>query len=101
MFFTTVFHKKQFANLPEKLGDPFSYLPSDAVLDAFKDFLSILDSDDVLKPELQKGKMIGVLVVKNMAGETGYLLSFSGQLFGKNEYPGFVPPVFDSLTPDS
>lgn len=87
--------------MPEKLGDPFSYLPSDAVLDAFKDFLTHLDSDDALKTELQKGKMIGVLVVKNSNGEIGYLLSFSGQLFGKNEHPGFVPPVFDILTPDS
>lgn len=87
--------------MPEKLGDPFSYLPSDAVLDAYKDFLTHLDSDDALKTELQKGKMIGVLVVKNSNGEIGYLLSFSGQLFGKNEHPGFVPPVFDILTPDS
>lgn len=101
MFFSSPFHKKQFSSLPEKLGDPFSYLPSDAVLDAFKDFLTHLDSDDALKTELQKGKMIGVLVVKNSNGEIGYLLSFSGQLFGKNEHPGFVPPVFDILTPDS
>lgn len=101
MYFTATFHKKQFSSLPEKLGDPFSYLPSDAVLDAFKDFLTHLDSDDALKTELQKGKMIGVLVVKNSNGEIGYLLSFSGQLFGKNEHPGFVPPVFDILTPDS
>lgn len=101
MYFTATFHKKQFSSLPEKLGDPFSYLPSDAVLDAFNDFLSQLDLDDTLKAELQNGKMIGVLVVKNSNGEIGYLLSFSGQLFGKNEHPGFVPPVFDILTPDS
>lgn len=101
MFFTSSFHKKQFSSLPEKLGDPFSYLPSDAVREAYDDFLIQLDSNDALKTELEKGKMIGVLVVKNQTDETGYLLSFSGQLFGKNEYPGFVPPVFDILTPDS
>lgn len=101
MYFTATFHKKQFSSLPEKLGDPFSYLPSDAVREAYDDFLIHLDSNEALKTELGKGKMIGVLVVKNRAGETGYLLSFSGQLFGKNEYPGFVPPVFDILTPDS
>ncbi len=101
MFFTTVFHKKSFSSLPLKLGDPFSYLPSDAVREAYNDFLIHLDSDNSLKTELQKGKMIGVLVVKNTDGETGYLVSFSGQIFCKNEYPGFVPPVFDILTPDS
>lgn len=101
MFFTTTFHKKQFTSLPDKLEDPFSYLPSDAVREAYNDFLTHLDSNKELKMELEKGKMIGVLVVKNKDGETGYLVSFSGQIFGKNEYDGFVPPVFDILTPDS
>ncbi len=101
MFFTTVFHKKEYSSLPSKLGDPFSYLPSDAVREAYNDFLIHLDSNEDLKTELEKGKMIGVLVVKNNIGETGYLISFSGQIFGKNEYDGFVPPVFDILTPDS
>lgn len=101
MFFTTVFHKKDFSSLPLKLGDPFSYLPSDAVREAYNDFLTHLDSNKELKMELENGKMIGVLVVKNNIGETGYLISFSGQIFGKNEHDGFVPPVFDILTPDS
>lgn len=101
MYFNNIFHPFIFSLLPNKLGDPFSYLPSEAVREAYNDFLFHLDSDFELKTELQKGKMIGVLVVKNQDGETGYLLSFSGQIFGKNEYLGFVPPVFDILTPDS
>ncbi len=47
------------------------------------------------------GKMFGVLVVKTKAGATGYLAAFSGKLAGSNHHAGFVPPVFDSLHPDS
>lgn len=43
------------------------------------------------------GKMFGVLVVQNQKGELGYLAAFSGKLADKNEYPHFVPPIFDML----
>lgn len=43
------------------------------------------------------GKMFGVLVVQNLAGEVGYLAAFSGKLGNKNHHSGFVPPVFDIL----
>ncbi len=47
------------------------------------------------------GKMFGVLVVKNVQGEIGYLAAFSGKLAGGNHHPKFVPPVFDSLSENS
>lgn len=43
------------------------------------------------------GKMFGVLVVQNSIGELGYLTAFSGKLADKNDYPHFVPPIFDML----
>jgi tRNA pseudouridine32 synthase/23S rRNA pseudouridine746 synthase len=43
------------------------------------------------------GKMFGVLVVQNAAGELGYLAAFSGKLGNSNAHEGFVPPVFDLL----
>ena len=43
------------------------------------------------------GKMFGVLVVENNAGEIGYLQAFSGKLGNSNHYQNFVPPVFDLL----
>lgn len=43
------------------------------------------------------GKMFGVLVVKNQAGEPGYLCAVSGRLAGHNRHQKFVPPVFDIL----
>lgn len=47
------------------------------------------------------GKMFGVLVVRNIQGEVGYLAGFSGKLAGGFHHKGFVPPVFDSLTEGS
>ncbi|MBX7117089.1 MAG: RluA family pseudouridine synthase [Myxococcaceae bacterium] len=43
----------------------------------------------------QGGKMFGVLVVKDRENRVGFLRAFSGQLNGKWELPGYVPPVFD------
>ncbi|RZL48141.1 MAG: pseudouridylate synthase [Pedobacter sp.] len=43
------------------------------------------------------GKMFGVLVAQNIAGEIGYLAAFSGKLAGGNHHPKFVPPIFDLL----
>lgn len=47
------------------------------------------------------GKMFGVLVVKNVQDEIGYLAAFSGKLAGVNNHIKFVPPVFDSLSDES
>lgn len=43
--------------------------------------------------------MFGVLLVRNAAGELGFLAAFSGLLGGSNRQPYFVPPVFDFLDP--
>ena len=45
------------------------------------------------------GKMFGVLVVENQAGELGYICAFSGKLGNSNHHDGFVPPVYDLLDP--
>ncbi|GGP55571.1 RNA pseudouridine synthase [Shewanella algicola] len=47
------------------------------------------------------GKMFGVLVVKDIHGQLGFLAAFSGKLADQNILPPFVPPVFDMLTQDS
>ena len=47
------------------------------------------------------GKMFGVLVVRNGAGEIGFLSAFSGKLADEHHWPGFVPPVVDFLAVDS
>ena len=47
------------------------------------------------------GKMFGVLLVRNVQNEIGYLAAFSGKLAGGYHHAKFVPPVYDSLQPGS
>lgn len=48
---------------------------------------------------LTEGKMFGVLVVET-AGGLAFLAAYSGLLEGRNDWPYFVPPVFDAQQPD-
>ncbi len=47
------------------------------------------------------GKMYGVLVVEAPGGCLAFLAAHSGLLGGRNDWPFFVPPVFDAQQPDS
>ncbi|MBQ9556209.1 MAG: RNA pseudouridine synthase [Muribaculaceae bacterium] len=49
--------------------------------------------------EMNAGKMLGVLVVKDDEGHVGYLAAFSGNLAGSVHHDFFVPPVYDLLDP--
>lgn len=95
--------------LPTKFTFPFYYEPHPLSLLAASQLQqhieTQLDSDHNFgleddKEGLAIGKMFGVLVVRNTAGELGYLSAFSGKLGEDNHYPGFVPPVFDILAED-
>ena len=86
--------------LPSRFNNPFYYSPHPLCLLAADEVRGIIASDKALYAEAQKGKMFGVLVVKDESGEVGYLVAFSGLLFGKNRYDGFVPPVYDMQAPD-
>lgn len=93
------------AELPAKFTYPFSYIPHKLCVEAVDLLKSHLETqsewrhDFGLKSENETngiGKMFGVLVVENAAGEIGYLAAFSGGLADGANYPGFVPPVYDS-----
>ena len=55
---------------------------------------------------LTEGKMFGVLVVESPSPTTHhpspyfFLAAYSGLLEGRNDWPYFVPPVFDAQQPD-
>ena len=75
---------------PERFTYPFCYEPHP---------LCILAAEEV-KREIERitpseGKMFGVLVV-----EGGFLAAYSGLLEGRNDWPYFVPPVYDAQQPD-
>lgn len=50
------------------------------------------------KQGIAKGKMFGVLVVKNKEGKLGYLCTFSGKIVDEPHPQVFVPSLFDITT---
>ena len=87
--------------IPRRFNNPFYYSPHPLCVQAADEVRAFLASDGRLLAEARKGKMFGVLVVQASSGEVGYLMAFSGLLFGKNRYGGFVPPVYDMQAPGS
>ena len=95
--------------LPERFTFPFYYEPHPLCELAAHELQTHLETQTSwqhnfgLNGETEGaiGKMFGVLVVQNTAGELGYLAAFSGKLAERNLLPGFVPPVFDMLSEDS
>jgi len=95
--------------LPEKFTFPFYYEPhplAKFAVDELQhhlmtqtDWVHNFGQPDGNDPEAI-GKMFGVLVVKNSAGEVGFLAAFSGKIADSNHWPKFVPPVFDILPKD-
>ena len=86
--------------LPRQFNNPFNYTPHRLCVLAADELKGRIAADMNLSGEVAKGKMMGVLVVRDAAGEIGYLAAFSGLLCGSNLQRGFVPPVFDFLSPD-
>lgn len=85
--------------LPHLFTYPFHYTPHPLIQRAAAELRTHLLSCSSWQAELQGGKMFGVLLVRNAAGELGFLAAFSGLLGGSNRQPYFVPPVFDFLDP--
>lgn len=85
--------------LPHLFTYPFHYTPHPLIQKAAAELRTHLLSCSSWQAELQGGKMFGVLLVRNAAGELGFLAAFSGLLGGSNRQPYFVPPVFDFLDP--
>lgn len=94
-------------SLPEKFTFPFYYdvhpIAQVAVeeLQAYLNQQSDFLHDFGIKGKNGTGKMFGVLVVRNLKGELGYISGFSGMMSGKTVIEGFVPPIYDILDPKS
>ena len=84
---------------PGRLNNPFYYSPHPLCVMAAQEVRAMLSSDSAVAADAAKGKMFGVLVVRDGDGVLGYLAAFSGLLAGRNNVPGFVPPVFDLQSP--
>ena len=80
---------------PERFTYPFCYEPHPLCLLAAEEV-----RQEVGRMGVGEGKMLGVLVVKAPDGQLGFLAAYSGLLMGSNDWPWFVPPVFDATPPD-
>ena len=80
--------------LPERFTYPFCYEPHPLCLMAAEEV-----KREIERIQPTEGKMFGVLVVKAEQG-LGFLAAYSGLLEGRNDWPYFVPPVFDAQQPD-
>lgn len=87
--------------LPKKFNNPFRYTPHQLSLLAADEVRTYISGIEGWQEELSKGKMFGVLIVRNHEGEVGFLSAYSGLLDGANNHPYFVPAVYDLLTPKS
>lgn len=81
--------------LPERFTNPFCYEPHPLCLMAAEEV-----RQELSRMQLTEGKMFGVLVVTQPDGSLAFLAAYSGLLEGKNDWPYFVPPVYDAQQPD-
>tara|TARA_R110000868_G_scaffold23142_6_gene93881 strand:- start:1484 stop:3172 length:1689 start_codon:yes stop_codon:yes gene_type:complete len=96
-------------HLPERFTFPFYYQPHPLCVLAAEQLQRHLVTQHQWQhnfglcddPNNVIGKMFGVLLVKNVQGEIGFISAFSGKLAQQNHIQGFVPPVFDLLAEDS
>ena len=86
--------------LPVRFNNPFYYSPHRLCMIAADEVRANMLGSEVVAAEAAKGKMFGVLVVRDKDGSIGYLAAFSGLFMGCNNVEGFVPPVFDLQNPD-
>lgn len=75
------------------LNSPFYYEPHPSCVEAAHNVLCRIETHPEWQKEVDEGKMFGVLLTEQ--GEMLY--AYSGQMLGRYEWEGFVPPVFDYL----
>lgn len=85
---------------PQQFTFPFHYVPHRLCVVASEYVKQYVASRCDWHNELQNGKMLGVLVVKDN-DKVGFLAAYSGNLAHNNNHEYFVPPVYDLLSSES
>ena len=89
---------------PRQFTYPFCYEVDPLAEAASLELQRYIADADLMSTEKGCGKMFGVLVVEyedeEGASQRGFLAAYSGLLGGRNDWPYFVPPVFDAQQPD-
>lgn len=85
------------------MNNPFHYTPSKRMTEASRQLSELIirhcHDDESFSREVDAGKMFGILLVDNSDSPAmpDVLFAFSGQIVGRFDIEGFVPPVFDYL----
>ena len=89
---------------PRQFTYPFCYEVDPLAEAASLELQRYIADADMMSTGKGCGKMFGVLVVEyedeEGALQRGFLAAYSGLLGGRNDWPYFVPPVFDAQQPD-
>ena len=90
---------------PLRFTYPFCYEPHPLCRLAAHEVQQYIASHHDIKEDADRGKMFGVLVVESpshatKSGNLAFLAAYSGLLAGRNDWPYFVPPVYDAQQPD-
>ena len=85
--------------LPTLFDFPHQYAPNEWALTA-ADQLQELIPKTFAYDFNTLGKMFGVLVVDSPLG-LGFLAGFSGKIDESTQFPGFVPPIYDTLNTEA
>ena len=108
---------------PQQFVSPFTYEPHPLAVEAAEALQTYIAEHPDVKAAADEGKMFGVLVVAPhtapqggatnvsaydtnepplggaVGGALSFLAAYSGLLGGRNDWPWFVPPVFDAQQP--
>ena len=82
------------------MNNPLDYEPHPLCLLAADEVRAYLNTRQDWTDEVASGKMFGVLVCEDASEQLGFLAAYSGQIGGREDWPWFVPAVFDYLQPD-
>ena len=87
---------------PERFTYPFAYEPHPLCRLAAEEVQQYIAAHPDIREDADRGKMFGVLVVAREDREPSlaYLAAYSGLLVVRNDWPYFVPPVYDAQQPD-
>ena len=84
---------------PQRFTYPFCYEPHPLCQLAAHEVQQYIAEHKEICEDADRGKMFGVMVVEHDGG-FAYLAAYSGLLAGRNDWPFFVPPVYDAQQPD-
>lgn len=98
---------------PRQFTYPFFYEPHPLCVAAASEVQRHVEQSGIWHGEQSPGKMFGVLVVMqddacaddggngdSSTSRLGFVAAYSGLLAGRNDWPYFVPPVYDAQQPD-